>query len=76
VAAGAGVQVPNVLGLTETAAVTALDAAGLGHSVTRVQDCSNPGKIVDESPSGGTLTPSSTTVRLTLDTGTIKTYGF
>jgi alpha-tubulin suppressor-like RCC1 family protein len=76
VLAGAGVQVPNVLGLTETAAIAALDAAGLGHTVTRVQDCSNPGKIVDQNPPGGTVTPSSTTVRITRDTGTTRTCDF
>jgi beta-lactam-binding protein with PASTA domain len=74
--AAVGVAVPNVLGLTDNAAITALDAVGLAHSITRVQDCSNPGRIVDQGPAGGSVAPSGSTVHLTHDTGTTRTCGF
>jgi serine/threonine-protein kinase len=68
--ATSGVTLPNVKGMTKAAATKALTDLGLVVNSHNLKDCSNPGKIVDEIPRGGTFVPSGSTVDITVDTST------
>jgi serine/threonine-protein kinase len=53
---GVQVAVPNLAGLTQAAAIAALDAKGLGHTIVQVVSIpASWGKVVSQTPSGGQM---------------------
>ncbi|MBO3751826.1 PASTA domain-containing protein [Streptosporangiaceae bacterium NEAU-GS5] len=60
--------VPGVIGATEVQASDAITAAGLTPRVTRSPVCTNPGKVVNQSPEAGAQQASGTSVAFTVDT--------
>jgi serine/threonine-protein kinase len=59
------VQVPTLIGLTESDAVDALNTVHLKPDVkTRVTDLSKPGKVVDQSPLAGVVVSPGSTVTI------------
>jgi hypothetical protein len=51
-----GITVPDVVGFSHAAAVSALTAAGLkADSPTRINDCSSPGDVIVQSPRAGSI---------------------
>ena len=76
VAVGATVQtVPNVIGMTQSAAGAAITAAGLtlGH-VSEIYSSSGPtGTVVDQAPKTGSTTPAGSAVAITISKGPAPT---
>ena len=68
------VAVPNVVGMTEANARSALEAAGFQVSSTSAPSDSTPsGSVSAQSPSGGTSAPKGSTVTITVSTGSSTT---
>ncbi len=69
------VTVPNVVGMTESAAGTTITSAGLvvGTKWWQCSDSVAAGKVISQNPAGGTSSPAGSTVNLTLSTGPCQT---
>jgi eukaryotic-like serine/threonine-protein kinase len=66
------VQVPNVVGATESEATNALDGAGFGVQVNEVPSSSqNDGLVISQSPAAGSEVDPGTVVTITVGTGPI-----
>jgi beta-lactam-binding protein with PASTA domain/tRNA A-37 threonylcarbamoyl transferase component Bud32 len=64
------VQVPNVIGQTQSAATSALTGAGLDVRVVQVPSTApNTGKVITQSPSFGSTVDRGTTVTIDVGTG-------
>jgi membrane peptidoglycan carboxypeptidase len=63
------VTVPNVVGKPEQAARSLLTQAGLGASVVGVPSSAPRGRVVRQSPAGGSRVPGGTDVRLEVSNG-------
>jgi len=62
----AKVRVPNVVGLTESAARDEIQAVGLTSKVIQAVDPANVGKVIAENPPAGTMVPPQTVVTITV----------
>jgi serine/threonine-protein kinase len=60
------VRVPDVIGMSGTNAAATLERAGFVVSIVRQKDPPNAGKVIAESPPGGTKAPKGTTVTITV----------
>jgi hypothetical protein len=65
--------VPELLGLTEAQADTALSGAGLVAVPDRQRECIEPGKVLSQGLAAGTVVAPGTGVPFLVDTGTRKT---
>jgi hypothetical protein len=65
--------VPSLVGDFEQEARDAITAAGLVPNVSHTMACIDPQRVLDQSPSGGTLLPIGSSVHITVDTGTPQT---
>lgn len=66
------VQVPGVVGQTETDAVTALGNAGFRVTST-TGSCDQPvGSVITQFPSGGVMAPAGSTVEIAISTGLVS----
>jgi serine/threonine-protein kinase len=64
------VQVPNVIGQTQSAATSALTGAGLDVRVVQVPSSApNTGKVITQTPSSGSTVDRGTTVTIDVGTG-------
>jgi serine protease AprX len=64
------VTVPNVMGLTEAAAVSAIEGVGLSASVTTVDGTvEDEGRVIDQNPTGSATVDTGSTVNITVSTG-------
>jgi 6-phosphogluconolactonase len=72
------VSVPNVVGLTQPAATTALASAGLTvGTVTPASSATlSPGSIISQSPAAGSVTVSGSAVNLTISVGPAASYAY
>jgi len=68
-----GARVPDLSGDSQAAATSALSAVGLGISVGHVLACVNPGEVLSQNPSAGTIVAAGTTVHVTIDSGNPRT---
>jgi hypothetical protein len=69
--AAAQVAVPDVVGLSEAAADTALEGEGLDTgTVTAVCSAATAGDVVSQAPPAGALVDAGTTVNLSVSSGT------
>ena len=65
-----GIEVPDVVGMTEAEAVAELGKKGFGVSKTESADeYIKKGSIVEQSPKGGSKAPSGSTVTITISLG-------
>jgi len=65
--------VPNVVGMSEAAAVTAIEGVGLVPSVTFSSHASVPaGNVISQSPSTGAQVPGGATVQISVSTGPVQ----
>ncbi|HEY7439769.1 MAG TPA: Stk1 family PASTA domain-containing Ser/Thr kinase [Acidimicrobiia bacterium] len=70
----AQLQVPNVVGMTQTAATNALTNLGLNVTVVQVpSQPQNNGLVISQSPTGGTSVNRGATVQITVGTGQSST---
>ena len=78
VSAAAQVAVPNVVGDTQSAATTAITAAGLvvGTVTTASSSTVASGNVISESPIAGTSVNSGSAVNLVVSTGSAQTPGY
>ena len=65
----AKVDVPSVVGLTQSSAQNALEARGLGVSVAEEESDKPKGEVLRQSPPGGSSVDEGTTVTLTVSKG-------
>jgi serine/threonine-protein kinase len=66
----AQLQVPNVIGMTQSAATSALTNLGLNVTVVQVpSQPQNNGLVISQSPTGGTSVNKGATVQITVGTG-------
>jgi serine/threonine-protein kinase len=63
------VQVPGVVGLTQSSAETALEGRGLTVSVTEAESDKPKGEVIQQNPTGGAEVAEGTTVTLTVSKG-------
>ena len=63
------IAVPNVISLTQQAAVARLQSAGFVASVTTASSQTEKGKVFDQSPQAGEKHPAKTTVTITVSSG-------
>jgi 6-phosphogluconolactonase len=72
------VAVPNVVGLTQTAAATALTAAGLTlGTVTPASSASVPaGGVISQTPAAGSMVVSPSAVNLSVSVGPAASYAY
>ena len=68
-AAASRVKVPNVVGLQQSAAQRRLHSAGLGVRVVYVSSSKPSGRVVDQTPVGGTMVRRGTRVRIDVSLG-------
>ena len=75
---GGGVAVPDVVGLNQTAAATALAGAGLVlGSLTPTSSATVPaGNIIGQSPAAATMTVSGSAVNVTISVGPPASYAY
>jgi 6-phosphogluconolactonase len=75
---GGTVAVPNVVGLTQTAAATALTAAGLTlGTVTPASSASVPaGGVISQTPAAGAMVVSPSAVNLSVSVGPAASYAY
>ncbi len=67
------VEVPDVLGFTQSAATSALSRAGMDVSVVSAPSDQAAGTVTAQNPSGGTQVKKGTTVTITVSTGSQPT---
>jgi hypothetical protein len=67
------VSVPNVLSLPESTATDSISAAGLVPRVSFSQACIDPGTVLTQAPLAGSQVAPSSTVNITVDSGTRTT---
>ena len=66
-----GVEVPNVTGMTQAEAIAKLKQKGFD-SINKAEGTSNEvdkGKVISQTPEGGTVAPADTAVTITISTG-------
>jgi eukaryotic-like serine/threonine-protein kinase len=63
------VEVPSVVGLTQSSAQNALEARGLGVSVAEEESDKPKGEVLRQSPTGGSSVEEGSTVTLTVSKG-------
>jgi serine/threonine-protein kinase len=63
------VNVPNVVGMSESQAVSALEDAGLQSNSTQAFSDKPIGEVIDQNPSAGVNVDAGTTVQLTISQG-------
>jgi hypothetical protein len=68
-----GVNMPNLLSLSQSSATSEITRLGLVPKVGFQMDCVNPGDVLVQSPQAGTTVTLGSTVTLTVDSGTYKT---
>ena len=67
-------KVPNVVGQTQAAATSTLQAAGFNVITTTIaSDAASLGKVISQTPTSGTTTTTGATVTLTIGAGGITT---
>jgi hypothetical protein len=62
-------EVPNVVGMTQTAASSVVSDAGLSPAFTFIFDPAPNGQVISQDPEAGTIIPSGSTVVLTISLG-------
>jgi hypothetical protein len=72
----ASVSVPNVVGLTQAAATTAITNAGLTLGAVTLQASTTvaAGNVISQNPAGGTSAAQGSSVALTVSTGTLALH--
>ncbi|HXM54802.1 MAG TPA: PASTA domain-containing protein [Candidatus Dormibacteraeota bacterium] len=65
--------VPSLIGMSESAATDLITASNLVPSVSHQKTCTDPGDVLNQNPSGGTVVPIGSTVHITVDSGTPST---
>jgi beta-lactam-binding protein with PASTA domain len=65
------VDVPDVVGTTQAEAVQSLNAAGFAVVVVNEASLTPAGEVVSQSPTGGVIAKSGSTVRITVSTGPV-----
>jgi Zn-dependent metalloprotease len=68
-----GVSVPDLRDDNQSQATSALSAVGLGISVGHQMACVNPGDVMSQNPSAGTVVAPGSIVHVTIDSGTPRT---
>ena len=68
-----GALIPNLLSLSESSAISEINALGLVPSVSFSKVCVNPGDVLTQSPLSGTVVSLGSTVHITIDSGTRQT---
>jgi hypothetical protein len=73
-AEGAPVEVPNVVGLSQADATTALEAAGFVVAATTAASSTVPvGHVISQEPVGGAMATAGSTVTIVVSTGDLPT---
>jgi hypothetical protein len=70
-----GAIVPNVLSLPQRTAAASISALGLTPNVSYATKCINPGEVLIQNPTAGALVAPGSTVRITVDNGTLQSCG-
>jgi serine/threonine-protein kinase len=71
---GPELKVPNVVGQTQAAATSTLQSAGFNVTTTTVaSEAASLGKVISQTPTGGTTTTPGATITLTIGAGGITT---
>jgi eukaryotic-like serine/threonine-protein kinase len=71
----ASVAVPDVVGSTQAAAVQSLGAAGFVVVITQESSLTPAGEVVSQSPTGGVLATSGSTVTISVSSGPVTPSG-